>query len=64
VLAAELVSARSGLGFIILLGMTQSKPALIVGGMVVIAMVAWLTTLLVTGLEKVLCPWKREIQTA
>ena len=64
VLAAELVSARSGLGFIILLGMTQSKPALIVGGMVVIAMVAWLTTLLVTGLEKILCPWKREIQTA
>ena len=64
VLAAELVSARSGLGFIILLGMTQSKPALIVGGMVVIAVVAWLTTLLVTGLEKVLCPWKREIQTA
>lgn len=64
VLAAELVSARSGLGFIILLGMTQSKPALIVGGMVVIAMVAWLTTLLVSGLEKVLCPWKREIQTA
>jgi len=64
VLAPELVSARSGLGFIILLGMTQSKPALIVGGMVVIAMVAWLTTLLVSGLEKVLCPWKREIQTA
>jgi len=64
VLAAELVSARSGLGFIILLGMTQSKPALIVGGMVVIAMVAWLTTLLVSGLEKALCPWKREIQTA
>jgi len=44
--------------------MTQSKPALIVGGMVVIAMVAWLTTLLVSGLEKALCPWKREIQTA
>lgn len=64
VLAAELVSARSGLGFIILLGMTQSKPALIVGGMVVIALVAWLTTLIVTWLEKVLCPWKREIQTA
>lgn len=64
VLAAELVSARSGLGFITLLGMTLSRPALIVGGMVVIAIVAWLTTLLVTGLEKVLCPWKREIQTA
>lgn len=64
VLAAELVSARSGLGFITILGMTLSKPDMIVGGMVVIAMVAWLTTLLVTLLEKVLCPWKREIQSA
>ena len=61
VLAAELVSARSGLGFITLLGMTLSRPALILGGMVVIAIVAWVTTLLVTGLEKILCPWKRGV---
>ena len=61
VLAAELVSARSGLGFVIILGMTLSKPAMIVGGMVVIAVVAWGTTLLVTGLEMLLCPWKREV---
>lgn len=62
VLAAELVSARSGLGFIIILGMNLSRPALIVGGMVVIALVAWGMTLLVTGLEKLVCPWKREIE--
>ncbi len=61
VLAAELVSARSGLGFVIILGMTLSKPALVLGGMVVIAIVAWATTLLVSGLERILCPWKREI---
>ena len=61
VLAAELVAARSGLGYIIVLGMTLSKPALVIGGMVVIAVVAWATTLLVTGLEKILCPWKREV---
>jgi len=61
VLAAELVSARSGLGFVIILGMNLSRPALIVGGMVVIAVVAWATTLLVTLLEKFACPWKREI---
>ena len=61
VLAAELVSARSGLGFITLLGMTLSRPALILGGMVVIAIVTWVTTLLVTGLEKILCPWKRGV---
>jgi ABC-type nitrate/sulfonate/bicarbonate transport system permease component len=61
VLAAELVSSRSGLGFIIIQGMTLSRPAQIIGGMLVIALVAWLTTLLITGLEKILCPWKREV---
>jgi ABC-type nitrate/sulfonate/bicarbonate transport system permease component len=61
VLAAELVSSRSGLGFIIIQGMTLSRPAQIIGGMLVIAVVAWGTTLLVSGLEKLLCPWKREV---
>ena len=60
VLSAELVSARSGLGFIIIQGMQLSKPALVLAGMVVLAFVAWACTLFVTGLEKVLCPWKRE----
>lgn len=60
VLSAELVSARSGLGFIIIQGMQLSRPALVLAGMVVLALVAWGTTLLVTGLEKILCPWKRE----
>ena len=59
-LSAELVSARSGLGFIIIQGMQLSKPALVLAGMVVLAFVAWATTLLITGLEKILCPWKRE----
>ncbi|MBI9087047.1 MAG: ABC transporter permease [Desulfobacterales bacterium] len=62
VLAAELVSARSGLGWIIVQGMKQTKPALVIGGMLVIALVAWLTTLMVSGLERVLCPWKRHIE--
>lgn len=61
VLAAELVSSRSGLGFIIFQGMTLSKPAMVLAGMILIALVAWLTTLLVTGLERLLCPWKREV---
>jgi ABC-type nitrate/sulfonate/bicarbonate transport system permease component len=62
VLAAELVSARAGLGWIIIRGMKMSKPELVVGGMAIIAIVAWLTTLLVSGLEKLICPWKREIK--
>jgi ABC-type nitrate/sulfonate/bicarbonate transport system permease component len=60
VLSAELVSARSGLGFVIIQGMQLSRPALVLAGMVVLAFVAWATTLLVTYLEKILCPWKRE----
>jgi len=61
VLAAELVSARSGLGYIIVQGMNLSQPALVMGGMAVIALAAWGTTLLVTALERKLCPWKRKI---
>lgn len=61
VLAAELVSARSGLGFLIISGMNSSKPAIILAGMVVIAFIAWLTSLLMSYLEKVICPWKRDI---
>jgi len=62
VLAAELVSSRSGLGWIIIQGMRLTKPELVIGGMAIIALVAWLTTLLVSGLEKVICPWKRGIK--
>ncbi|MEN6484999.1 MAG: ABC transporter permease [Syntrophobacteraceae bacterium] len=61
VLSAELVSARSGLGFIIIQGMQLSRPAMVLAGMVVLAFVAWSTTLLVTYGEKVLCPWKRDV---
>ncbi len=62
VLAAELVSARSGLGWIIVQGMKLTKPELVIGGMLIIAMVAWLTTMAVSALERLLCPWKRNIE--
>ncbi|MFO8089363.1 MAG: ABC transporter permease [Desulfatiglandaceae bacterium] len=62
VLAAELVSSRSGLGWIIIRGMKLTKPELVIGGMIIIALVALTTTLLITWLEKVICPWKREIE--
>jgi ABC-type nitrate/sulfonate/bicarbonate transport system permease component len=61
VLAAELVASRSGLGFIIVQGMKLSDTALVIGGMVIIAIVAGLSSMLIVGLEKLLCPWKREI---
>lgn len=62
VLAAELVSSRSGLGWIIIQGMRLTRPALVIGGMALIAVVAWLTTLVITGLERVICPWKRKVE--
>jgi ABC-type nitrate/sulfonate/bicarbonate transport system permease component len=61
VLAAELVASRSGLGFIIVQGMKLSDTSLVIGGMVIIAIVAGLSSVLIMGLEKLLCPWKREI---
>jgi len=61
VLAAELVASRSGLGFIIVQGMKISDTSMVIGGMIIIAIVAWSTSLLVMGLEKLLCPWKRGI---
>jgi len=61
VLAAELVSARSGMGFLIILGMTMSKPAMILSGMVVIAVTAYLITAVLSKVEKWVCPWKVEL---
>jgi ABC-type nitrate/sulfonate/bicarbonate transport system permease component len=61
VLAAELVASRSGLGFIIVQGMKLSDTALVIGGMVIIAIVAGLSSVLIMGLEKLLCPWRRDI---
>ncbi len=62
VLAAELTSSRTGLGFLIKRGMDTYKPTLVLGGMLLIAAAAWLTSQLVGFLEKWLCPWKRHIE--
>jgi ABC-type nitrate/sulfonate/bicarbonate transport system permease component len=62
VLAAELVGGRSGIGFLIILGMNQYKPAIIVAGMVVIALTAWLITFGMEHIEKLVCPWRRDIK--
>ena len=51
-----------GFRFIIIQGMKMSDTALVIGGMVIIALVAWSTSLLILGLEKLLCPWRRKIE--
>ena len=62
VLAAELVSSRSGLGYLIMLGMENSDPQMVLGGMVMIAMVAWVLTASMEKIDMMLCPWRREIK--
>jgi len=61
VLAAELVGSRSGMGFIIIMGMNQLNPSMIIAGMIVIAITAWLISVAMGRLERLICPWKREI---
>lgn len=62
VLAAELVGAREGMGFIIVMGMNLGRPAMIIAGMLVIALTAFLSSLAINYLERWLCPWKRELE--
>lgn len=62
VVAAELVGAREGLGFLTILGMNISEPALIVGGMLVIALLAWLIAIALNIVERWVCPWRTELE--
>ncbi|MDR2696006.1 MAG: ABC transporter permease [Deltaproteobacteria bacterium] len=60
-LAAELMNARDGMGFLIKRGMDTHQPALVLGGMVLIALMAWLSSLAISLIERRLCPWKAGI---
>jgi sulfonate transport system permease protein len=61
-LAAELMNARDGMGFLIKRGMDTYQPALVLGGMILIALMAWLSSLAITLIERRLCPWKTGIE--
>jgi sulfonate transport system permease protein len=61
VVAAELIAARTGIGFIIIMGMNLTRPEMIFGGIVTIGIVGWLLAASLNWLEKWLCPWKQEI---
>jgi ABC-type nitrate/sulfonate/bicarbonate transport system permease component len=62
VVAAEMVSSRSGLGFIIMQGMKISDPGMIISGMVVIALLAFFSSLLVEALLRRVCVWRQDIR--
>jgi sulfonate transport system permease protein len=55
------MNARDGMGFLIKRGMDTHQPALVLGGMILIAMMAWLSSLVITLVERRLCPWKAGI---
>ena len=61
VLAAELVGAREGVGFIIIQGMDLNKPSMILVGMILIGIVGSLLAASLRWLERALCPWRREL---
>ena len=62
VLAAEMIGARAGLGFLITRGMESFDVPLILVGMLVIAFVGTCISLFTDLLEKVVCPWNRKLQ--
>ncbi len=61
VLAAELVGAREGVGFIIIMGMDLNKPTMILVGMILIGAIGSFLASLLRWSEKLLCPWRREL---
>lgn len=57
VVAAEMIVAKAGVGFLINRGMENSDTALVMVAMVVIAVVSATITFILNKLEEVLCPW-------
>lgn len=61
VLAAEMVGAREGVGFLIINGMDLNRPAMIIVGMIIIGLIGTILAIAMRWLERVLCPWRREL---
>lgn len=61
VLAAEMISARTGLGFMIIRGSDVADLSLVIFAMLLIGLIGAVLSSLLTWLERKLCPWKTEI---
>lgn len=57
VVAAEMIVAKAGVGFLVNRGMENSDTALVMVSMAVIAAVSATTTFILNRLEVILCPW-------
>lgn len=62
VLAAEMISADKGLGFMIIRGSNVADLALVIFAMLLIGLVGAFLSVLLTFAERRLCPWKIEIK--
>ena len=58
VLAAEMVGAKSGVGFLIIRGMESGDSALIICAMAIIGVVGACISVVLTRAERWLCPWR------
>jgi NitT/TauT family transport system permease protein/sulfonate transport system permease protein len=61
VLAAELVGAQEGVGYLIIVGMNMSNPSMIIAGMLIIGAVGAIIAVGLRFAERRILPWKREI---
>lgn len=59
VLAAEMLGAKSGVGFLITRGMDSGDTALVLVAMVAIGIVGALLAIFVSFVERMICPWLR-----
>ena len=58
VVAAEMIVARQGVGFLIVRGQESGDTALIVVCMLAIGVVSFLLSTILQKMEGVLCPWQ------
>lgn len=61
VLAAEMVGAREGVGYIILNGMDLNRPTMIIVGMIIIGVIGTILAITMRWLERGICPWRRDL---
>jgi len=59
VVAAELIGAQSGLGYMIQVSRAQLQTELVVGGMLVIGVIGLILSIAIRGIRFLLLPWKR-----
>ncbi len=62
VVAAELVGAREGVGFIIIQGGDLGDVPMILVGMLTIGLIGFFLAVSLRFLEQALCPWRRDLQ--